>query len=296
MELYNLKVFMTVATERSFSRAAEILQRTQPAITLAVQKLERDLGEKLLDRGGRELTLTDSGRVVLEHSRRFGNLEQELQNALAELRDVAAGRLVIGANETTSLYLMQHILDYRQRYPKVKVQVRRSLSSKIPAQVIDGDLEFGVITYDPDDERLDSYVLCQEHLAFVVGPQHRLAKQKVVSIQDLGGESFVAHNVISPYRDVVLRAFQKAKVPLNMDVEMPTVETIRIMVARNEGVAFLPGMCVERDLKNGDLKEVKVRELAAEREIRLVFPACRILSHAAKAFVYIVMGPKGMTV
>ena len=99
--------------------------------------------------------------------------------------------------------------------------------------------------------------------------------------------------MISPYRDVVLKAFQKAKVPLNMDVEMPTVETIRMMVAHNEGVAFLPGMCVERDLKSGDLKEVKVRELNVEREIRLVFPACRILSHAAKAFAYIVMGPGG---
>ena len=294
MELYNLKVFMTVANERSFSRAAEVLQRTQPAITLAVQKLERDLGEKLLDRSGRDLTLTDSGRVVLEYSRRFDNLGRELQTSLAELRDVAAGRLVIGANETTSLYLMQHILKYRQRYPKVKVQMRRSLSSKIPAQVFDGDLEFGVITYDPEDERLDSHVLCRDHLAFVVSPDHRLAKQEVVSIQDLGGESFVAHNVISPYRDVVLKAFQRAKVPLNMDVEMPTAETIRMMVARNEGVAFLPGMCVERDLKSGDLKEVKVRELAVEREIRLVFPACRILSHAAKAFIYLVMGPNAL--
>jgi DNA-binding transcriptional LysR family regulator len=294
MELYNLKVFMTVATERSFSRAAEALQRTQPAITLAVQKLERDIGDKLLDRGGRELTLTDSGRVVLEYSRRFGNLERELKDSLAELRDVAAGRLVIGANETTSLYLMQHILSYRRRYPKVKVQVRRSLSSKIPAQVIDGDLEFGVITYDPEDERLDSHVLCQDHLAFVVSPEHRLARQEVVSIHDLGGESFIAHNVTSPYHDVVLKAFQKAKVVLNMDVEMPTVETIRMMVARNEGVAFLPGMCVERDLQKGELKEVKVRELAVEREIRLVFPACRILSHAAKAFAYIVMGPGGL--
>jgi DNA-binding transcriptional LysR family regulator len=100
--------------------------------------------------------------------------------------------------------------------------------------------------------------------------------------------------VISPYRDVVLKAFQRARVPLNMDVEMPTVETIRMMVARDEGVAFLPRMCVERDLEKGDLKEVKVPELAVEREIRLIYPACRVLSHAAKAFVYIVMGPDGL--
>jgi DNA-binding transcriptional LysR family regulator len=296
MELYNLKVFMTVANERSFSRAADTLQRTQPAITLAVQKLERDLGEKLLDRAARDLTLTDCGRVVLEYSRRFDNLERELQNSLVELRDVSAGRLVIGANETTSLYLMQHIVNYRRRYPKVKVMVRRSSSSRIPAQVIDGDLEFGVISFDPEDERLDSHVLCRDHLAFVVSPEHRLAQKEAASIQELGGESFVTHHVASPYRDTVLKAFQRAKVPLNLDLEMPTIETIRLMVTRNEGVAFLPGMCIERDVKNGDLKEVKVRELRVEREVRLIFPACRILSHAAKAFNYVVTGPTGMQV
>ena len=109
-------------------------------------------------------------------------------------------------------------------------------------------------------------------------------------------ETFIAHNVFSPYRDVVLKAFQRAKVPLNMDVEMPTVETIRKMVARNEGVAFLPKMCVENDFEQGTLKEVRVEELSMERKIRLVYPARRALSHAARAFLEIVIGPSGATI
>src|SRR5512139_1714446 len=103
MELYPLKVFLAVATEKSFSRAGEKLLRTQPAVSLAIQRLEADLGEKLLDRTGRELVLTDAGKLVLDYCRRFANLEQDLENALAELRDMAAGRLAIGANESTSL-------------------------------------------------------------------------------------------------------------------------------------------------------------------------------------------------
>src|ERR1035437_1620167 len=233
MELYPLKVFLTVATERSFSRAGEKLLRTQPAISLAVQRLEGELGEKLLDRTGREMILTDAGKIVLEFCRRFENLERELENSLSELRDMASGRLVIGANETTSLYLMQHIVSYRRQYPKVKVQVRRSLSSRVPAQLIDGDLELGVITYDPEDDRLESRVIFSDHLCFLVSPAHRFAHRESVSIRELGMETFIAHNVFSPYRDVVLKAFQRAKVPLNMHVEMPTVETIRKMVARN---------------------------------------------------------------
>ena len=289
MEFYLLKVFHTVATEGSFSRAAEKLGRTQPAVSLALQKLEAQLGEKLVDRAGRDLILTDAGRIVLDYCRRFENLESEMLNALAELRDRAAGRLSIGANESTALYLLKHIEAYRRLYPKVKVQVRRCLSSKIPSQLIDGDLEMGVISYDPEDDRLETRVIYIDHLAFVVSPEHRFAGRRSVSISELGMETFVAHNVLSPYREVVLKAFQRARVPLNMDVEMPTVETIRRMVQRNEGVAFLPKMCVEQEIEQGLLCEVEVEELRVERKIRLVYPARRALSHAAQAFLEIIV-------
>src|SRR5579864_7297372 len=105
MEMQPLRVFLTVATEKSFSRAGEKLLRTQPAVSLAIQRLENELGEKLIDRSGKELLLTDAGRIVAEYARRFENLEQDLENSLAELRDNVAGRLGIGANESTTLYL-----------------------------------------------------------------------------------------------------------------------------------------------------------------------------------------------
>ena len=200
VELHSLRVFLAVATEKSFSRAAERMERTQPAISLTVQRLETELGEKLIDRSGKDLLLTDAGQIVLEFARRFANLEQELDNALAELRDNYSGRLIIGANESTALYLLQHIERYRDLYPKVKVQVRRALSSKIPASLIDGELELGLISFDPQDDRLISTVIYTDHLAFVVSPEHRLADRESVKITDLGSETFIAHNVMSPYR------------------------------------------------------------------------------------------------
>jgi len=290
MELYSLQVFLTVASEKSFSRAAEKLLRTQPAISLAVQRLEQELGEKLIDRSGKDLILTDAGRNVLDYARRFQSLQLELDNSLAELRDNSSGRLIIGANESTTLYLLRHIKRYRELYPKVKVQIRRSLSSKIPAELIDGDLELGILTYDPEDERLVSKVIYRDHLAFIVSPQHRLAAQAEVSISELSDEQFIAHNVVSPYRAVVLREFQRHKVPLHMDLEMPTIEAIRKMVQRGEGVAFLPRMCVDEEIRQGILHEVKVREMDVDRKIRLVYPARRVLSHAAQAFLEVVGG------
>ncbi len=288
MDLHTMKIFMAVARERSFSRAAEKTLRTQPAVSLAIQRLEGELGEKLIDRTGKEPVLTDAGRMVLEYANRFENMERELETALAELHDVRAGRLSIGANESTTLYLIGHIMQYRRLYPRVKVQVRRCLSSKIPTQIVDGDLELGVISYSPADDQLQSAPLFTDHLAFVVSPRHRFARRKSIPIAELGMETFIAHNVHSPYRELVLQTFQRHRVPLHMDLEMPTIETIKILVQRDEGVAFLPRMCVEQELQQETLRVIRVKELDVERQIRLVYPARRQLSHAATAFLELV--------
>jgi DNA-binding transcriptional LysR family regulator len=290
MELYALQVFATVVGERSFSRAAEKLLRTQPAISLALQRLEAELGEKLIDRSAKGLVMTDAGRTVLDFARRFENLRQEMDSALTELRDKGAGRLVIGANESSTLYLLPHIERYRRLFPKVKVQVRRSQSSKIPSELLDGNLELGVVSYDPADDRIESKVIYNDALAFVVSPKHRFAKRKTVSISELGMETFIAHNVVSPYREVVVREFRRHKVPLNMDVEMPTLESIRKLVQSNEGVAFLPRMCVRHEVEHHVVCEVKVKELHVERMVRLLFVKARTLSHAAQAFLDVVQG------
>jgi len=226
MELTPLRVFVTVANERSFSRAAEKLGRTQPAVSLALQRLESELGEKLFDRSARDVVLTDAGRTVLEFARRFQNLESELTNAILELRDHSAGTLAIGANESTGLYLLKYIEKYRRLYPRIKVQVRRGFSSRIPGEIADGNLELGVISYQPRDERLEATVIYTDALVFVVSPKHRLAGRRDVPISELGDEIFIAHNVLSPYREIVLRSFHDRGVKLNMDVEMTKVENI----------------------------------------------------------------------
>jgi len=288
MELHPLRVFLTVANERSFSRAGEKLLRTQPAISLSIQRLETELNEKLIDRSAKDLLLTDAGRIVLEYAKRYENLQGDLENALAELRDKSSGRLIIGANESSTLYLLDHIERYRRKYPRIKVQIRRSLSSRIPSELIDGDLELGLLTYDPEDERVITRVIYTDHLAFIVSPDHPLARRDPVSITELGEETFIAHNVVSPYRALVIREFQRNKVPLRMDLEMPTIEAIRKMVQRNQGVAFLPRMVVDEEIRQGIVREVRVREMNVDRPIRLAYPARRAVSHAAQAFLDLV--------
>ena len=290
MELSQLDTFLMVATEGSFSRAGKKLLRTQPAVSLALKRLESELGEKLVDRSSKELVLTDAGRLVLDYARRFSNVRRELRNAISELRDKQAGKLTIGANESTALYLITHIEKFRRLYPRVKVEIRRSLSRHIPEEVLAGTLDLGAISYQPAGGELASTVIYNDALAFVVSPSHRFAGRREVSLQELGMETFIAHNVVSPFRQKVLETFEQHDVPLHMDIEMPTIETIKKLVQLNLGVAFLPKMCVEPEVASRALVEVGVKEMHVERKIRLVQPAKRPLSYAGQAFLTVVQG------
>ena len=288
MELSQLTIFLTVASEKSFSRAAQKLMRTQPAISLAVQRLEAELGEKLVDRSLKDGTLTDAGKTIYEYALKFENLRREMANALTELREKFTGKLIVGANESGALYLLTHIQKFRQLYPGVKIEVRRSLSRNIPQEVLDSSLDLGVVSYKPGDKNLKTVVIYHDAVAFIVYPDHPFAHRKQISIRDLGAETIIAHNIASPYRQLVLEAFQKYQVQLHMDFEMPTVETIKKMVQSRMGVAFVPRMCAQSELASGELVEVPVRELQVARKIHLVFPAHRHLSHAASAFLDLV--------
>jgi len=292
MDRVALNVFVTVVEEGSFSRAAEKLLRTQPAVSLAVKRLEAELGEDLIDRSSRQLELTDVGRVVLEYGNRFRNLNRQMTRSLEELRNLSAGLLHIGANESSTMYLLHHLRKYRRSYPEIRVRVQRCRSSEIPQQLQNRELELGVISYDPGREPIVSRVIYIDHLAFVVSPEHRLARLETIPIQELAGEVFIAHNVVSPYRQVVLSKFQEHQVALNMPVEVPTIEAIRRLVQRNDGVAFLPRMCVDQDITQGTLCEVRVSELDVERSIRLVYLRHRQLSRAALAFLELFQGQR----
>ena len=130
MELSQLEVFLAVAREGRFSRAAEKLHRTQSAVSQTIHKLEGELGESLFDRSSREGVLTDAGRVLHEHAEKLINLRREATESLAELRELQKGKLVIAANEFTSLYLLGVLAEFRRLHPMIKITVQRSLGSR----------------------------------------------------------------------------------------------------------------------------------------------------------------------
>ena len=285
MDLGQLEVFLAVAREGRFSRAAEKLYRTQSAVSQSIHKLEEDIGEPLFDRSSRDGMLTDAGRVLQDYAEKLLNLRSDAEAALVELRQLHVGKLSIAANEFTALYLLPVLAEVRRLHPRIKIAVQRALGSHIPEDVVRHSSEMGVLTYDPQDRQLQSIVVYLDELIFVVPPTHPLAGSSQVSIRQLGAESFVAPIVCSPFRAKLFVSFRRPQTPRQMANQLPTLQAIKRFVAMGNGVALLPEISVENELARGELVRIPVKELQLHRRPRLTYRKSATLSHAARAFL-----------
>jgi DNA-binding transcriptional LysR family regulator len=285
MDLNQLETFLAVAEERSFSRAAVRLHRTQPAVSQVIRKLEEAVGESLFDRAARDGSLTAAGVLLRDYAQRLLALRREATSALDELKSLERGHLQLAANEYTCMYLLPAIDAFRREFPHIGVTVQRMLASRIPEELSLRTFELGVISFRPDPAQFRTIAVYGDSLAFIVSPRHPLAAARRVSIKDLGGENFIAHNVSSPLRRKVIEAFQRYRTPLNMGIELPTIEAIKRFVAMGNGVALVPHLTVARELETGDLVRVPVDELDVRRVLRLAHRRQATLSYAAKAFL-----------
>ena len=285
MDLSQLHVFLTVAKEQSFSRAAEKLYRTQPAVSIVIRKLEESVGQPLLVRGARQVKLTDAGELLRDYAERLLNLRDEIQKGMEDLKSLGRGELTLGVNESSIHALLPALARYRKLYPGVKLIMHRTLSRDIPQEVLNYRLDLGTVSYVPQDPKLAAVEILRDELTFVVPPKHRLARKRVVDIKELGDETFIAHNVESPYRSRVIQLFEKHRTPLRRDVEMPTIESIKRFVQMGMGVAIVPRMCVRWEVERKLLAEVRIRQLKMPRSLYLVSRRGAKLSHAAEGLM-----------
>ena len=196
MEMNQLEFFRKVVEEGSFSKAAERVYRTQPAVSIAIRRLEEEIGAPLFERSQKTPALTDVGQLVYDYAKRILSLRDQALDGVAELKSLKRGRVRIGANESTSHYLLpQIILDYRKRYPQVKVEIFGHSSDHLSREVLDGKVDFALMAFDPVDSDLESFPVLKDELVLIMHPNHPLAKRAAVTVEELGKESFVAHNV-----------------------------------------------------------------------------------------------------
>ncbi len=262
MDLAKLEVFLTVAREGSFSRAAEKLYRTQPAVSLTIRKLEDAVGQPVFIRGARPIRLTDAGSLLREYAERLLNLRDEARKGLSDLAGLARGELSLGVNESSIHALLSALARFRKLHPGVQIRVHRTFSRDIPHEVLNYRLDLGAVSFIPRDPQLQ-------------------AKKRAVDITELGAENFVAHIVESPFRRKVIELFTRHHTLLNMTVELPTIESIKRFVQMGLGVAIVPRMCVRWEVERGLLKELKIRQLHLPRHLYLIARRGARLSHVA---------------
>ena len=285
MELNELQVLQAVAAERSFSRAATRLHRTQPAVSQAIRRLEDELGERLFDRSSKGGRLTEAGTILLDYAERLTRLKDAAESAVRELQELRRGRVVIGVNEAAVHVLLPIVVQFRAAHPHAQVEMRRVQSRQIPGEVLNRSLDFGLVTFPPGERGLLSVPLGVDELVMLTHPTHPLARRRQVTMEEFGRQTVIAHNDPSPRRERVLRLFEQKHAPINIQMSLPSLDGIKRAVEMNLGVALLPRRCALSEIARKQLAAVRVPQLRVPRSLRLLYRQTGESSHAANAFL-----------
>lgn len=290
MEFMQLEMFVTVVDESSVCRAAERVGRTQPAVSIALRKLEEEIGSPLFDKANRQdIKLTDTGEMLYEYALRLLNLRSDALTAIDDLNNLRMGKLRIGANESVSLYLLPTIAScFQQNYPNVKIEMKCHNSDNLLQDLKDRKLDLALLSHLPEDSEYDATPMMRDELVLITSPVHPLAKRDGVYIKELGNESFIAEDVASPWRNKFVEAFKKQQTPLNIIVDNAPIETIKKMVEMNLGIGFVPLMCVQEEIKRGQLALVTLNDFQQVRTLWVVQRRRAVHSFAAKTFMRVV--------
>jgi DNA-binding transcriptional LysR family regulator len=295
LDFGQLEAFVQVAAHHSFSRAAEILQLTQPSITARIQALERELGEKMFERGGRSVRLTDAGTILLPYAERMLQMLREAKEGVEEVRSVQAGSLRLGSALTISTYVLPRILHtFHSRYPDVDVVVRTGRSDQVLNMLLSDEVQVGLVRslIHPHVETINLYA---DEVILVANPDHPFAANRQATIEEVGSQSVILADRGSSYYGLIHGLFRQAGVVPNVVMELDSMEATKRMVEEGLGIALLPKVCLERELKRGLLAEVAITNAPAiSRQIALIYRKSRKQARTVQAFLEVLQSIYGL--
>jgi DNA-binding transcriptional LysR family regulator len=288
MELMQLEMFVAVVEEGSVRAAAERVFRTQPAVSIAVSKLEREFEAPLFDRSKRhDYRLTQVGEALYHHATRMLSLRRETISAVGDIRNLRLGRLRIGANESISLHLLPRLAQsFLAEHTGIRMEVKCERSKSLLTDLKDRKLDLALLSFRPEDKELDSKFILQDELALITSSTHPFAARGSVHIKDLGEQSLMVMDVSepSPWHQKIAEAFLQSNAPLHLTIENAPIEAIKKMVAIGLGVGFVPLISVGEEKARGELAVVEVEGFHLERSVYLVRRRA-VQSPAARAFM-----------
>ena len=289
MDFGQVEAFALVASHKSFSRAAEVLQVTQPSVTARIQSLERDLGEELFERAGRSVRLTDAGSAFLYYADRILRDAREGRAAVDEVSHTRLGSLKVGSAFTISIYILPHILRlFREEFSGIDVSVRTGHSEQVLAMVLNGDVQVGLARTlsHPDVESVHLY---DDQIGVIVGAGHPLAGVGSATCEEVADYPVILFSRGSSYHGLIQNFFRQAGVMPNVAMELDSLEAIKRMVEEGLGIALVPRVTVKREILSRAVTEVKISDAPAiSRPISLIYNRTRKPSRVVQAFVTVV--------
>ncbi len=287
MEFQQLEMFAAVVDEGSVQRAAGRVSRTAPAVSIALRKLEEEVGSPLFDKSQRyNYLLTPSGELLYSYARQILKIRNEAVSALQDLSHNRRTTLSIGAHESTSLYLLPMLTEaFHRTSPELKIEVLCDNPARVLDAVRDRQVELGLLAITPDDDDLEKNLLMTDEVVLIAGPAHRLAGVSRLEIKALADEFLILVGATSSLRERVIQAFAHAGVRPNIGVENASIETMKRMVAAGIGIGFAPLMCVREEERREELIVLRVNGMSHKRDLWLVHRKDRTLSKAARAFL-----------
>jgi DNA-binding transcriptional LysR family regulator len=289
MDLRHLRLFCEIVEQRSFSLAAEFMHITQPAASLQVRSLEREMGVQLLDRSGRDVATTDAGEVLYRYAKQIIDLDDQARVEIMDLSELMGGRITIGASTGPGEHILPGLIaEFKREHPGVAVSLRVTDSHEVVDLVLARALELGVVGAVTTHKDLAVAPFARDEILLVCAPAHPWAGRDEVALEEFLREPLIVQQQGAGIRAVVEAALRDHGVKpaeLNVLLELGLNESVKHAVMAGAGVTYLSKFAVRSEVEHGRLATVRVREFRLERDFAVVHARSRTLSKAVQAFL-----------
>ena len=285
MNINQLETLTTISKTMSFRKAGELLNLTQPAVSAQIKSLEDEFKTVLVDRN-QPVTLTDSGRIFLEHADKILRIVDDLKQRLADLEQVPQGHIVLGTTTSIAMQILPRVLSYFQdQYPHIKTTIHSMNSSQIMASVENGYVDIGISYLFEKSPSLETSVLYYDTFELVVSPDHPLSHRTHMTIEELGEIPLISMTPETALRKFMDLIFNKFNIQPQIVMELSSSEEVKRMAELNLGAAIVSKMSIAEEVKRGTLKMIQVGELEISHPVGVVYKSGRYLNSAMLQFL-----------
>lgn len=291
MQIESLKVFCDLAETESFTKAAQINEITQSAVSQQVSALERTFKALLIERSKKKFRLTREGEILYEYAKQIINQYDSLYNKLQEVRDVVCGTIRVSTIYSIGLHdLPPYLKKFLKSYPTVNVHVEYRRSNQVYEDILGNADDLGLVAYPVKDPKLEVVPLRKDKLVLVCHPKHPLAKSSNVSLKELAGQRFIAFEPDIPTRKAIDKAFKDAGVEVHTAMEFDNIETVKRAVEIDAGVSIVPASTITQEIAKHTLEAIELENGSLSRPLAVIYKKSKVLSPAMKQFISTLKG------